>query len=128
MSGFRLKLNRLRNTPYADPIQGALSFEIAFETEYYYNGKGAFMTVRPIIIHNMVIFLVIFPEGEQEALALVYNKRDTWSDIEKESTALTEAVGGAIEHYYSHGYSTLSDADNRRQDHPGLSWESPLLN
>jgi hypothetical protein len=37
-------------------------------------------------------------------MALVYNSRDEWSDIEKESTGETEAIGLAIEKYYSKRY------------------------
>jgi hypothetical protein len=37
-------------------------------------------------------------------MALVYNTKDEWSDIEKESTGETEAIGGAIEKYYSNRY------------------------
>ena len=37
-------------------------------------------------------------------MALVYNKKDTWSDIEKESNGHTEAIGLAIENYYTECY------------------------
>lgn len=124
MSGFRLKLNRLKNIPYASSIQGSLSFESSFEVEYFFKRQWNLIVIKPILIGKVVIFLVNFPEGEEEPLALVYNKRDTWSDIEKESTGLTEAIGAAIENYYSTRYlpwtnqskdgysSTLDNSDN----------------
>ena len=104
MSGFRLKLNRLRNIPYASSIQESLPFEGTFEVEYFFEGQGTFIVVKPILVNTVVIFLVHFPCGDSESMALVYNKRDTWSDIEKESTGQTEAIGTAIETYYSNRY------------------------
>ena len=83
MSGFRLKLNRLRNIPYASSIQETLAFDQAFETEYAYEGKWNLVMVKPILVHSVVIFLVQFPEGDGSSMALVYNTRDEWSDIEK---------------------------------------------
>ncbi len=104
MSGFRLKLNRLRNIPYAAAIQESLPFDQSFEIEYVFEGQWNWIVVKPILVHAVVIFLVYFPEEERESLALVYNKRDTWSDIEKESTGQTDAIGIAIENYYSDRY------------------------
>jgi len=101
MSGFRLKLNRLRNIPYASSIQEHLPFEKSFEVEYLFCGSRNAVVVKPILVNTVVIFLVHFPCGEADPMALVYNKKDTWADIEKESTGLTEAVGQAIEAYYS---------------------------
>jgi len=86
MSGFRLRLNRLKNIPYASSIQAHLPFEKSFELEYFFDGLQNTVIVKPILISNVVIFLVHFPGGEAEPMALVYNKKDTWSDIEKEST------------------------------------------
>ena len=68
------------------------------------------MVVKPILVNNVVIFLVHFPCGESEPMALVYNNKDTWADIEKESTGLTEAVGQAIEDHYSDCYLPWPDA------------------
>lgn len=104
MSGFRLKLNRLRNIPYASSIQETLPFDQTFETEYVYEGECSLVMVKPILVHSVVIFLVQFPEGEGNSMALVYNTKDEWSDIEKESTGETEAIGLAIEKYYSKRY------------------------
>jgi hypothetical protein len=104
MSGFRLKLNRLRNIPYASSIQETLPFDQSFEMEYMYQGKWNLAMVKPILVHSVVIFLVNFPDGETESMALVFNTRDEWSDIEKESTGQTEAIGLAIEQYYSDRY------------------------
>ena len=104
MSGFRLKLNRLRNIPYASSLQETLPFDQAFEVEFVYGGEWNLVMVKPILIHSVVIFLVQFPDGEGESMALVYNVRDEWSDIEKESTGETEALGLAIEKYYSTRY------------------------
>jgi hypothetical protein len=104
MSGFRLKLNRLRNIPYASSIQELLPFDQSFEVEYLFEGGWNWIVVKPILVHSVVIFLVHFPEDGGESMALVYNKRDTWSDIEKESTGQTEAIGLAIESYYSNRY------------------------
>ena len=104
MSGFRLRLNRLRNIPYASSIQESLPFDQSFEMEYLYRGNWILAMVKPILVHSVVIFLVHFPDGEMEAMALVYNTKDEWSDIEKESTGHTEAIGQAIEDYYSNRY------------------------
>jgi hypothetical protein len=104
MSGFRLRLNRLRNIPYASSIQEHLPFDKSFEVEYLFDGDWRTVVVKPILINTVVIFLVHFPGGEAGSMALVYNKKDTWADIEKESTGLTEAVGQAIEDYYSDCY------------------------
>jgi hypothetical protein len=104
MSGFRLKLNRLRNIPYASSIQETLPFDQAFETEYVFEGEWNLVTVKPILVYSVVIFLVQFPGSEGNTVALVYNTRDEWSDIEKESTGETEAIGLAIEKYYSKRY------------------------
>ena len=104
MSGFRLKLNRLKNIPYASSIQESLPFEKSFELEYFFEGQWQLVVVKPILINTVVIFLVHFPEGREESMALVYNKKDTWSDIEKESNGQTEAIGLAIENYYSDCY------------------------
>ncbi|HWB93129.1 MAG TPA: hypothetical protein VG605_14805 [Puia sp.] len=104
MSGFRLRLNGLKNIPYASSIQLHLPFEKSFELEYLFEGLRNPIVVKPILVNNIVIFLVHFPCGETESMALVYNKKDTWADIEKESTGLTEAVGQAIEDHYSDCY------------------------
>jgi hypothetical protein len=104
MSGFRIKFNRLRNIPYASTIQESLPFDQAFEMEYKFGGGWNLVLVKPILIHSVVIFLVQFPGGEGDSMALVYNSRDEWSDIEKESTGETEAIGLAIEKYYSKRY------------------------
>ena len=104
MSGFRLKLNRLRNIPSASSIQEQLPFEKSFEAEYLFDGSRNAVVVKPILVNTVVIFLVHFPGGEADPMALVYNKKDAWADIEKESTGLTEAVGQAIEGYYSDCY------------------------
>ena len=104
MSGFRLRLNRLKNIPYASSIQEHLPFEKSFELEYVFDGLRNTVVVKPILVNTVVIFLVHFPGGEADPMALVYNKRDTWSDIEKESTGQTDAIGMAIENYYSDRY------------------------
>jgi hypothetical protein len=104
MSGFRLRFNRLRNIPYASSLQEILPFDHPFEMEYMYRGEWNLVTVKPILIHSVVIFLVQFPDGEADSMALVYNTRDEWSDIEKESSGETEAIGLAIERYYSNRY------------------------
>ena len=104
MSGFRLKLNRLKNIPYASSLQETLPFEKNLELEFFFDHRWSLVVVQPILVNTVVIFLVSFPEGESEAMALVYNEKDAWSDIEKESTGLTEAVGTAIENHYSETY------------------------
>jgi hypothetical protein len=104
MSGFRLKLNRLKNIPYASSLQAHLRFEKNLELEYFFDQRWSLVVVQPILVNTVVIFLVSFPEGESEPMALVYNKKDAWADIEKESTGLTEAVGTAIETHYSEIY------------------------
>jgi hypothetical protein len=109
MSGFRLRLNRLRNIPYASSIQGSLLPETSFEVEFRFNGIWNWVVVQPIVVNTVVIFLVSFPEGDEEPMALVYNKKEIWSDIEKESTGLTEAIGLAIEQYYSSRYLPWSN-------------------
>lgn len=126
MSGFRLKLNRLRNIPYASFIHESLGFDTSFEVEYFFEGQGNFVVVKPILINTVVIFLVHFPEGGEESIALVYNQKDAWSDIEKESTGLTEAIGDAIENYYSTCY--LPWPDKEKEGHWDPSWDNHLLN
>lgn len=103
MSGFRLKLNRLRNIPYASSLPETLPFDQAFEIEFVYAGEWNLAIVKPILVHSVVIFLVQFP-GDGNPMALVYNTKDEWSDIEKESSGETEAIGLAIEKYYSKRY------------------------
>lgn len=125
MSGFRIKLNRLRNIPYASSIQESLPFEKSIDVEYFFEGQWNLIVVKPILVNTVVIFLVQFPEGDKDSIALVYNKKDEWADIEKESTGLTDAVGAAIENYYSTRYLPWSNNRN------GLSepcWDSHLLN
>jgi hypothetical protein len=104
MSGFRLRLNSLKNIPCASSIQEQLPFEKSFELEYCFDGAWHPVVVKPILINTVVIFLAHFPDGETDPMALVYNKKDVWADIEKESTGLTEAVGRAIENYYTQVY------------------------
>jgi len=126
MSGFRLKLNRLRNIPYASSIQESLPFESSFEVEYFFNGQCNLVVVKPILIGTVVIFLVNFPESYDEPMALVYNKKDIWSDIEKESSGLTDAIGAAIEQYYSTRY--LPWSNSQKDGQPDGIWDSHLLN
>jgi len=92
MSGFRLRLNRLRNIPYASSIQELLPFESSFEMEYSFNGQWNWVVVKPILINTVVIFLVQFPEADDEPMALVYNKKDVWSDIEKSLPVLRKPL------------------------------------
>ncbi|HXB94287.1 MAG TPA: hypothetical protein VNU70_03975 [Puia sp.] len=125
MSGFRLRLNRLKNIPYASSIQEHLPFERSFEVDYSFGGERSTVLVQPILVKAVVIFLVHFTRGEAEQMALVYNKKDAWADIEKESTGLTEAVGQAIEDYYSECYLPWTvNGDGS----PRLPGDSPLLN
>jgi hypothetical protein len=104
MSGFRLRLNGLTNIPYAVSIQQSLPFDQSFEVEYLSDRQWNWIVVKPILVHSVVIFLVNFPDGDSDSMALVYNERDIWSDIEKESTGETAAIGVAIENYYSNRY------------------------
>jgi hypothetical protein len=126
MSGFKLRINRLRNISYASSVQESLSFDVSFEVPYFFCGQGNNVVVKPILINTVVIFLVNFPEGEEEPMALVYNKKDTWADIEKESTGLTEAIGAAIESYYSTRFLPWSASPKEGQQDP--SWDNQLLN
>ncbi|HMI63586.1 MAG TPA: hypothetical protein VK518_21870 [Puia sp.] len=126
MSGFRLKLNRLRNIPYASSIQEFLPFEKSFELEYFFEDQWNLIVVKPILINTVVIFLVHFPEGSEESMALVYNKRDIWSDIERESTGQTEAIGLAIENYYSDCY--LPWTGNTKDGSSHTHWDNHFLN
>jgi hypothetical protein len=126
MSGFRLKLNRLRNIPYASSVQEFLPFEKSFELEYFFEGQWNIIVVKPILINTVVIFLIHFPEGGEESMALVYNKRDTWSDIERESTGQTEAIGLAIENYYSDCY--LPWTGNSKDGASHTYWDNHLMN
>ncbi len=87
--------------PYPASLSGSPSYDSMFEVEYYFRGMGNMITVQPVLISNTVVFLVHFADGEESSMALMYNKKNTWSDIEKESTGLTEAIGNAIENYYS---------------------------
>ena len=106
----------LRNIPYASSIQESLPFNSSFEVEYFFNGRGKSIMVKPILINAVVIFLVQTPESA-ESMALVYNKKDAWSDIERESTGITEAIGAAIERYYSTCY--LPWPDSHGEAHSG---------
>jgi len=126
MSGFRLKLNRLKNIPYASSIQEHLPFEKTFAVEYFFDGDRNPIVVKPMLVNSVVIFLVNFPEGQAEPMALVYNKKDVWSDIEKESTGLTEAIGAAIEQHYSTCY--LPWTDSQKDGQPDSIWGNHLLN
>jgi hypothetical protein len=104
MSGFRLKINRLRNITYASSLQETFPFDHVFEIEYVCAGELNRVIVKPILVHSVVIFLVQFPDGDGNPMALVFNTKDEWSDIERESTGETEAIGLAIEKYYSTRY------------------------
>jgi hypothetical protein len=126
MSGFRLRLNRLRNIPYASSIQESLPFEGSFEVEYRFNGEWNWVVVQPMLVNSVVIFLVHFPDGMEEPMALVYNKKDIWSDIEKESTGLTEVIGAAIEQYYSTRY--LPWSGSQKDSLSESIWDNHLLN
>jgi hypothetical protein len=126
MSGFKLRINRLRNISYASSVQESLSFDVSFEVQYFYGGQGNSMMVKPILINTVVIFLVNFPEGEEQPMALVYNKKETWADIEMESTGLTEAIGAAIESFYSNRFLPWSGSQTDGQQDP--SWDNQLLN
>jgi hypothetical protein len=96
-----------------------------FEVEYLFGGLRNAVVVKPIMIKTVVIFLVHFPGGETDPMALVYNKKDIWADIEKESTGLTEAVGQAIEDYYSDCYLPCGDYGDVASAPPG---DNHLLN
>jgi hypothetical protein len=126
MSSFRLKINELRNISYTTAVQGVLSSETFFEVEYFFNGQGKPIMVQPILISNVVVFLVHFPGREEPSMALVYNKKDAWSDIEKESTGLTEAIGAAIENHYATCY--LPWSANQIDSHFDPSLDNHLLN
>jgi hypothetical protein len=104
MSGFILRINGLTNVPYAAALQASLPFDQSFEVEYLFNRQWNMVIVKPILVHSVVIFLVNFPGRDGDSMALVYNEKDTWSDIEKESTRQTTAIGIAIENYYSNRY------------------------
>jgi hypothetical protein len=108
MSGFRLRINGLTNIPYAAVIQESLPFNQSFEVEYLFERQWKWIVVKPIFIHSVVIFLVNFPDRDGDSMALVYNEKDTWSDIEKGPTAQTAAIGVAIENYYSNRHLPLS--------------------
>lgn len=104
MSGFRLRFNSLANIPYASSVQESLPFDQSFEVEYLFDRQWNWIVVKPILVHSVVIFLVNFPDGDGDSMALVYNEKDTWSDIEKESSGQTIAIGMAIENYYFNRY------------------------
>lgn len=116
----------LRNIPFASSIQGSLPLETAFEVEYFFNGQGNLIMVKPILLGAVVIFLVHFPDGDGQSMALVYNKKESWSDIEKESSGLTEAIGEAIEKYYSFRY--LPWSKNQQENQFDMSRDNHLLN
>jgi hypothetical protein len=126
MPDFRLKINGLTNIAYASSIQESLALETSFEVEYFLNGQGSLIMVKPILLGTVVIFLVHFPGTDRQSMALVYNKKESWSDIEKESTGLTEAIGEAIEHYYSTRY--LPWSTNQKENHFKITRDNHLLN
>lgn len=104
MAGFHLKIKRLTNIPYASSIQEKVPCEQAFEVGYSYLGEWNQVLVKPILLHSVVVYLVQPSDSETEPMGLVYNTKNEWSDIEKGSTAVTRAVGLAIENYYSDRY------------------------
>jgi hypothetical protein len=126
MSGFRLKINGLESVPHAFAIQRALASEATFEVEYFFKGQANYIVVQPMLVSNVIIFLVHFPGGEESSMALVYNSRDEWSDIERESTGLTEAIGHAIENYYCHFY--LPTASTQKENNFDPSADIHLFN
>jgi hypothetical protein len=126
MPDFRLKINVLINIPNASFIQESLSLETSFEVEYFFNGQGNLIMVKPILLGTVVIFLVHFPGSDRPPMALVYNKKESWSDIEKESTGLTETIGEAIENYYSSRY--LPWSINQKTDQSDISRDNHFLN
>lgn len=126
MPDFRLKINGLDNIPYAASIQESLPLETSFELEYFFNGRGNLIVVKPILLGTVVVFLVHFPEADRPSMALVYNKKESWSDIEQESTGLTEAIGLAIENYYSSRY--LPWSLNQKENRFDISRDHHLMN
>ena len=132
MADSRLKINRLKNISFASSIQESLPLESSFEAECFFKGNGNLMLVKPIMIGMVVVFLVHFQDKTIPAMALVYNKKDSWSDIERESSGLTEAVGDAIEKYYSSRYMpwSLSEANEakKRDDQYDAAGDNHLLN
>ncbi|MDR3715377.1 MAG: hypothetical protein P4L51_21430 [Puia sp.] len=94
----------MKNIAYATFLQESLPIDTSFSTECFFRGTWNAIVVKPMLVGNIVIFLVQYAGGE-ESMALVYNEKDSWSDIGKESTRLTEAVGTAIESYYADCYS-----------------------
>jgi hypothetical protein len=126
MPDFRLKINGLRNIPYASAVQESLPLETSFELEYFFNGQGNLIIVKPILLGTVVVFLIHFPEPDRQSMALVYNKKENWSDIEQESTGLTEAIGVAIENYYSSRY--LPWSLNQKENRVDISRDPHLLN
>lgn len=101
MSGFRSRLNRLGSDSDSTSKHSSFLFEHSFETEYYFEHRWRRIVVKPILVNDVVIFLVNFPVEFLEPIALVYNERDSWSDIEKECTGRTASIGASIEQYYS---------------------------
>ena len=81
-----------------------ISPEDAFGIEYSYLGVWQTEMVKPIHLPSVVVFLVRSTDIEKEPVALVFNSKNEWSDIERESTGLTRAIGLAIEEYYSNRY------------------------
>jgi hypothetical protein len=126
MSDFGLKINRLRGISYSAALQDYLASEVFFEVEYFFHGQGNYVVVQPILISNVVVFLVHSPGGDEPSMALVYNKKDVWSDIEKGSTGLTGAIGAAIENYYSTRY--LPWSANQKDNRVDVSSGNHLLN
>ncbi len=107
-------------------MQESLRSEASIKLEYFLGGQGNFVVVEPIIVKTVVIFLVNFPERGTDSMALVYNKNGVWSDIDRESTSLTKAIGTAIETYYSNRY--LPWPNSQKEGAPGSAWEGHLFN
>jgi hypothetical protein len=86
-----------------------VSRDILKQSVYYPQARPVIHCGYPVDTHYF-IFLVQFPDEEADSMALVYNSKDEWSDIEKESTGETEAIGMAIEKYYSKRYLPVTSS------------------
>lgn len=119
MAGSRFRPNELENMPYASTMTELVPMVKSFEVECFFYRQWHIITIRPMLINSVAVFLAHFSDGEEPPQALVYNNKNTWANIEKEANedsmnqVMTKEIGAAIERFYSSRY---------------LPWSAPYLN
>ncbi|MHA4807780.1 hypothetical protein ACX0G9_06725 [Flavitalea flava] len=105
--------------PYASSMMELVTMVDKFEFECFFDRRWHIIKVRPMLINSIAVFMVYFSDGEAPPMALVYNNKNIWANIENESMEdnsnanMTRAIGSGIEQFYSTRY---------------LPWSPPYLN